>query len=462
MLEIQSYNENLKIARNLSKKLIKIRIYFFKELLSKYTYKFLYDNSVKFMKSSKNLMSILKDLSSLSQGKKMNCLMIKLFYYSQIEDTPKKVEEILEEIRSINNILKLNIDDLKIDDKESIVLSVQLGGKDTHKIQMADGGVEKLLNYSKRELEGKDLSVIIDGPMAQQHKNYFQQVDISGRRLQSRLYIEDYCRDKDGNLIPVSIMIKLTYLNDTGLAYMGLIVYDNDKNDGIKEQILVSKDGSIIGRTKPFNMQEKQTITQDSMLVLEQLGNVIPLLSLFFEGYSQDEKCDSLDIDKMMESKIDSFLWEVYLYYKHPSLLTYINSKGENCNVWIKIENKCYRSGNQFLFYWVISILQNDNVVTKYKENVSLMRKQKENETEEQMLKLINFSLKLKSKNSFNKEETKADKSQNKINKVQTQNWSNIMNTNLKHEIQRSSLLSSLISRDQSAKFLEYLINCFK
>lgn len=370
--KVETFHELLQLSKSLCSKLIEIRLQFYQEIMVSSQYSTLYKHSVYFVKVSSNLEEELNRLMVVGGRRHKTALIVKLFFEARIEDDPKKVKKTLRNLRDSTYCKTTLSSDRALgrEDSDSLVLFVGGEPMNEHKILNVSGKPTKILKFKKSELEREDLSVIMPDYIKDRHKKIIMNCDLTRERLNTDVYMQEFCKLKDGSLRQAKIFIKLVYLESVGLTYIGMILFDNSKDSySYQQSILLDHKGGLIGQTEsPLRGHRYPECTVEDGVhpmkdFIEKMGKTVSVLTLFFEGYSRSGNFAMLEIDQIMLNNLDSFLWRVFMDQKTPRQVQYVDSCGKLRTVWVTINFKHFGAGPDFSFYWVLNMLEDDSTL---------------------------------------------------------------------------------------------------
>lgn len=371
----QNYYQNILMSQRMSIKLIKIRKNFFKKCLTIRSYTSLFNSSTSFARISDSLRNKLRYLEGLTRRRNQSVIMLKMFYESRIEDNPKQVRMTLKRLKEGYATENLNHLFLRKALNESLVVFVGNEEKNEHQISMVSGRSKALVGYEKLELEGQDLDLIMPKHLKKTHRCFFGKVNYFFGRLEDERKIEEYCLTKGGGLKDVQIYIKAAYFKGLGLQYIGLILFPKLDSMEIDKQILVDKDGDILGINNCSSRNGLKSMKNHGLRRLvdcETVNQISPhlqgtldLLTLFYVGYSQNGNFPEFDINAVISNDVDSLLWEIFLKWKYPQKAQLYNSKGKSTGYMVSIHNRCFGKGDEFYFYWLVNIYKKNNQFEK-------------------------------------------------------------------------------------------------
>jgi len=332
------------------------QIKFFEGILENKDFKRCYDLSIIYCNEVLRLRRFISELLDMTQGLHPYPNMLLLYYFSRIKynlkmtiSTLKRVKEI-KHTKGLSYIFKRSgLDSIGL--SKPVVLAIGNERDTFHKILYLSGFVKRYLGYSKSDLRGQDLSMLLPSELKQAHRELLASDSIFEGSLEKSKKRRVYCFDAFKHLRLADIVVGICLLNDAGLVFLGLLEF-NDANLEGELLIMMNKDGVV---TEGNDLATKiiQIPTRISSLN-SNLASFFPTMSTIFERYLHIQNLNSISLEALIKNKNDILFWKIYLRWRQGHYI-YINTKEKNTQlkVIIKIEDFKFGRGNAKHFCWI-------------------------------------------------------------------------------------------------------------
>lgn len=210
----------------------------------------LFDGSSCLVQSYKLISSRLNEISEPNGLSYVPAATLYAFYVSFVLHSPIKAIRFLRDATSrskrfINELVPLfEVEQSRLN--ELVVMRAGMERENFHKICYSSNNLKKYLLFTREELEGEDLKVIVPEPISSKHEAMFHPRKITGKFLNLDIYKEMPVKRKDGCLSKMSLVLRICNCLEEGVAAISGMVFDGtaanrdcliviDENDRVLE-----------------------------------------------------------------------------------------------------------------------------------------------------------------------------------------------------------------------------------
>lgn len=314
----------------------------------------IYRNGIQFLKYKKKLLSILNNIESRSLQSYSYVYMMKMLYYSYIENQPRIVREMIRVVKSKAVHVHLGYLLKGRDYKNNMMIVVGNESKNYHRIISCSGEVSQIVGWTTKELQGSDLKLLLPKGLQEVHSRIMRSGTYFEGRLESEFEIKSYSVDNRKRIKRTDVFIKLEYLEKIGTVFMCALSAEDANFIDNKRIIMVDQRGLILHASQEG--EELVTRGQNIGFYNKPLQVVIQLLSIFYDNFAKNGYFPNFSTSEIIKNPLDAMLWELFILWQNEQLLTFMDKSGRRIKTNVKIEVHKFGQGENFGFNWIITL----------------------------------------------------------------------------------------------------------